>query len=242
MSSAQEIHDACCQRALESFVHTYGFASHAVESYEHFLHLQLPEVIQEQFPMNVPVPKQQVLHRLFLDNICFKKPSMFESSGFIHDLSPTEAIFHKQSYFFDVYVDITQKLYKGPPEKMKLAQHRVYKNMLFFKVPCMVNSSACHNSHNVDKTSNDSGLLIINGYEKVMITQEKLRCNVPYIFTAKGKYTHRCEIRSNHLNLPTSSSYNIHLSCSKAFLNAHALLIINMHKHKLRVFFCASFS
>jgi DNA-directed RNA polymerase beta subunit len=213
----QELHDACCQRIVESFTHLFGFANHATESFEHFLHNLLPEIIQEPFPLNIHSESHQILHRIFLDHISFKRPTVqVENTGFLRDLNTTESVLRKQSYFFEIFLNLSQKSYRasGTSKKYVLYDHRSYRNLLFAKIPCLVKSSACHHSQQLDSLSDD-GLFIINGYEKVIISQEKLRTNYPYIFSFKGKYSHRLECRSSHKKFRSTSTLKMYITAEK---------------------------
>ena len=106
MEAVQRVFELHVKRAVESFLHCHGLVSHQVESYEHFVHFMLPEIILEHSPVNVYCPKQRILHRIFLSNICIKKPTIQEANGFIRELFPIEAHLRKQTYCFDVFLDV----------------------------------------------------------------------------------------------------------------------------------------
>jgi DNA-directed RNA polymerase beta subunit len=223
------------KRIVESYLHFHGFASHQLESYEHFLHFMLPDIIREHSPISIFCPKQKVIHRIFLSNMCIKKPTIQEANGFIRQLSPKEAHLRKQTYCIDVFVDVIHKVYKGK-EKMKLKEYKIYRNVLFCKIPCMLNSSGCHDYQNLDRPLRSTGTFIINGYEKVLITQEKLKCNYPYVFEIKRptKYTFRCEIRSFHSSkIRSTSTLNIHISAEKATSLSEIALVVPFIKHHI---------
>ena len=67
----------------------------------------------------------------------------------------------------------------------------------------MVGSEICY-LYTSDKRVEDEcvcdsgGYFIINGVEKALLAQEKLRTNFPYVFASKGKFSHFVEIRSCH--------------------------------------------
>lgn len=172
-------HELMVKRALQSFVHLHGFTSHQHESYEHFLHFMLPEIIEEQSPILVFNVNKQVLHRLTFERVCFKKPTILEANGFLRTLMPSEAQLRKQSYCVDVLLDLRHEVFRSHKEgsSLKLVQHQLYQEMHFTKIPCMVGSSACHTYQNFDIPQRDRGVFVINGYERVLITQEKLKTN-----------------------------------------------------------------
>ena len=153
------------KRAVESFLHRHGLISHQVESYEHFVHFMLPEIILEHTPINVHCPKQKTLHRIFLSNVAMKKPTIQEANGFIRELRPKEAHLRKQTYCFDVFLDVQHKVYACSHGTIyKLKEDKLYQNVLFCKIPCMLNTSTCHTYRDFDYPQRNSGTFIINGY------------------------------------------------------------------------------
>ena len=119
------------KRAVESFLHCHGLISHQVESYEHFVHFMLPDIILEHTPINVHCPKQKTLHRIFLSNIGVKKPTIQEANGFIRELRPKEAHLRKQTYCFDVFLDLRHKVYCCNSNGVyKLKEEKNYQNVL----------------------------------------------------------------------------------------------------------------
>lgn len=194
------------KRVLDSFVHNFGFANHQLESFEHYIHVFLPDIINEQFPINVHCAKNKILHRVFLDGFYFKKPSMSEGIGFLKELNPIEAHRRKQTYTFDVFVHITHKVYRGTPQHFVLTDIRKFRDLLLCKIPCMVGSSACHTYQSFDQPSREKGYFIINGYEKVMISQEHKRPNFAFVSASKGKYIYSCEVRCFHPEIIRSTS------------------------------------
>ena len=229
-----EYFDHYVKRAVESFLHCHGLVSHQVESYEHFVHFMLPEIILEHTPINVYCPKQKILHRIFLSNIALKKPTIQEANGFIRELRPKEAHLRKQTYCFDVFVDVQHKVYCGSLSAYRLKEIKEYQNVLFCKIPCMLNTSTCHTFRDFDYPQRNSGTFIINGYEKVIITQEKLRCNFPYVFPIKraSKYTFRCEVRSFHSSkIRSTSTLNIYLSAEKTTTVPEITVLVPFIKH-----------
>lgn len=192
-------HEACAQRVLQSFVKSHGFVSHALDSFEHFLRVLLPDILQEPSPVSILSPDTGLLHRITFENIHFAKPSVLQPNGLLRTLFPHEAHIRKQSYTCDVCMDVRYKVFEGPPDSMKLVRHELYEQLAFTKVPCMLGSSLCHTHQNFELPPGERGAFIVNGYFKVLVTQSQLRSNYPYIFATKpGKHTHKCEIRCQH--------------------------------------------
>lgn len=231
-----------CRRIFESYQHTHGLASHQVESYEHFLHYMLPGIILEPSPITIPWAKQRIVHRIFLSNMWLKKPTIRESNGFVRELRPREAHLRKQTYAFDVFVDVTHKVY-GPVlgaeddlTRLGLKEHRVYKSVLFCQIPCMLGSSACHLHGDLAYPLRREGTFCINGYEKALITQDHMRCNMPFVFkvTGQSKHSFKCEVRSFHATkIRSTSTLYIFLSEEKATSVPEITVMVPFIKHPI---------
>jgi hypothetical protein len=182
-----------------SFLGTCGLVSHQLESYEHFLHNIVSDIITESSPIVITADKHKLVHKIYFQDVKILKPTIVEQNREVRYLTPTEAHLMKQTYSIDVYVDVIHHVFaQNPisPKKYKLQSIKVYKSILISKIPCMRGSSACNEYHDINADFKKFGTFIINGYEKVVITQENLRCDFPYVSrdTKNSKYTHRCEI------------------------------------------------
>ena len=231
-------HELQIKRIIESYRAIHAFASHHTESYEHFVHYLLRDIVNEQNPIDIHCPKQRLIHRIVFDDMSVQKPTIKEANGFIGKLTPTEALLRKQTYCADVFVDLTHKVYKAPKKgtSYKLESVREYQNVLYFKLPCMRNSTACHDHEVLEGTNRDQGTLIINGFEKTIITQEKLKTNFPFVckFKKASKYTHRCQVRSYHTSkIRSTSTLNIFITGEKATAAPEINVLVPFIKHHI---------
>ena len=101
-----------------------------------------------------------------------------------------------------------------------LCESRVYKQYTLFRQPVMVGSKYCHTfSHTHSGTCPyvPGGYFLVNGNEKVVLPQEKLRNNYFYVTDDKtGKHIYKGEIRSWHESkIRTTSTLYAYLSCSR---------------------------
>lgn len=238
------LHNIKVRRAITSYFDTHSLCSHQLESFEHFVTKQIEEITLESNPLLVSVPKQHLTHRIIFSRVRIQRPQVTESQGNARTLSPEEACRRKLTYALSVYVDVHHKVYKRHKDDQRghyvLNSSTLFKNVLFFQVPCMVNTTACNNWFRPYRNSQDAGCFVINGYRKVMITQERLRTNFPYVFdeNKNSRYTHKCQIRSYHLSkIRSTSTLNIYISGSKTgsvpevflvlpFISAHIPLVV----------------
>ena len=107
---------------------------------------------------------------------------------------------------------------RAPPAREPCAPAEVvYRCISLCRLPCMVRSKYCNLSGEScgrpeasqgEDTYDEGGYLIINGNEKLLIDQLRLRHNRIYVFLARknDKYSFVCEIRSLHTTKNRSTS------------------------------------
>ena len=217
----------------KSFMVVRGLTSHQMESYEHFLQFSLPSII-EGAPMRINCVKQHAYHVISFVNTKLRRPTIRESSGQLRFILPREAHVRKQTYSADILVDIAHKVYASSseaPTHFKLMENKLYQNVLYGRVPAMLSSSVCNDRHRIHAPyKNMTGLFIVNGYSKVLVSQERLKNNTAYVHIPKtvknGRQLMRCEIRSIHHNkIRSTSTLNILLSSVKQSLPEITVMI-----------------
>ena len=211
-------YEFCIKEIVGAFAETVGFVSHQTHSYEHYVQYQIPEIIEENSPLQIFCPKQKVMHVVHMQKVSIGKPTIKEANGFIRLLFPKEAFLRRESYMADVFVDLRHEMYTSLSQKhYKLHEVKIYQHVLLFQFPCMRNSSVCNDHQRLEQVR-EQGTFIINGFEKSLILQEKQKCNYPFIHTLKRatKYAFRCEIRSCHATkIRSTSTLNIYMSGKK---------------------------
>ena len=208
----------------KSMVMTRSLTAHHDESYEVFVHHSLPVIVEEHSPLLVNCSRQHSFHKLYFMNTRPRPPSIREASGHLRYIKPKEAHLRKATYSFDCLTDIHHKVYSSTPEdptNFKLMETKFYRNALFARIPCMLNSSVCNDRLNLDAPyRNHSGLFIINGYHKTLISQSQVRSNTVYVHppkTLKGKTTIIAELRAMHsTKIRSTSTLFLKLVCIRA--------------------------
>ena len=192
-----------------SFHHTFGMVSHQREGYEHFIHYQLRSIVAESSPIVVETP--QVVHRVHMENVTVSPPVVEEANGFVRRLSAREAIQRRLTYQATVHVDLRHEVFRLVRGRTyRLASRRLCRNVLLFAVPCMIGSSICELG-----LPGETGMFVINGHLKCLITQEDPKTNHPFV-AYRGKGVYRCELRSHHADkIRSTSTLRIHLKKGK---------------------------
>uniref|UniRef100_A0A6C0BQT2 DNA-directed RNA polymerase n=1 Tax=viral metagenome TaxID=1070528 RepID=A0A6C0BQT2_9ZZZZ len=235
------VYEHLVKRAVHSFVSTRTLFSSQIISYEHYLHTQIPSIIKENSPIKVVSSDKKRLQLVHMSNVWIGKPVIKEANGFIRALRPKEAFQRRQSYMVDVFVDLHHETFvrrAGTTNQYDLVEARIYRNVLFFKTPCMWGSSACTDYESMT-SMRTKGSFIINGYEKCLIAQESLKCNYPYISKDRGsKFSYKCTVRSDHpFKIRSTSTLYMYITGKKTntipsitvrvpFINHHIPLVV----------------
>lgn len=177
---------------IDEFFKENTIVQHHIDSFNEFLDISLPVILREYECVNIDDDS-----RIALDNIVMHNPNHVETNGTCIDLSPNEARLRNLTYASNVMVDITIHT-RG--------EITSFSNVVLCKLPIMIGSKLCNdyrcNQH--DK----GGYFIVNGSEKVLISQEKMINNLFFVFDKKssGKYTYSGELRSIKENDQRSSN------------------------------------
>ena len=240
-------HELRVRRIVESYLLRNGDCPHHTESYAKYLTKQIPNMVTESNPIVIKVPKANTVHRIEFQNVRIHRPVVQHADRSYAHLLPRDAHLRRQTYSANVVVDLEHKVYRklavgesapvvptvsasAAPEskpgrrkkrkaaethRYKLVTHRRFVNLFYFQVPAMLNSRACHTQGHAEK----NGLFMVNGYEKVIISKERMRVNFEMVYppvTREGKTEIKCQIRSYHTSkIRSTSTLNLYLHRSR---------------------------
>lgn len=201
---------------IYTYFETYGFVRHQIESFDYFLHTLLPHIIQESSEIRVKQGESEE-HVVSLCNVSVSRPSMTDVNGSECDLLPIVARLQNLTYSSAVLVDVVHDIYKDG----NLLERRLFRETCLCRIPIMLGCQACHTQHienNHECRLDQGGYFIVSGCEKVVIAQEKLHHNTPYVFSVKqpSRFLLQCEIRSCHeRKLRSTSSLYLYITNTK---------------------------
>ena len=158
----------------------------------------------------IPVNNHRYKIEIEMDSHMLGPPIIHENNGRQKKMYPNEARLRNFTYASNLYINITFKTQIRMGEgftKMVESKKTTLKKINLGKLPIMLNSKACVLS---EKTNNkkidyeeceydEGGYFIINGSEKVIVSQERVAENKIYVFKntrQQSKYSHVCEIKS----------------------------------------------
>jgi len=219
--------------------------SHQLESFNHFMDVDIPEIIQHVNPiiirgspetplsgprsalatatglsttaanalMNVAVgavapTAVQVNHEyethILFENISLRKPTIFENNGAILPMMPNDARLRNLTYASPLFVDVRVKttFINNTKNGERITRERLFPNVHLGKIPVMVGSKYCllhdqkhlHPSALGECAEDFGGYFIVSGGERVIISQERMSENRPFVFRNNRNPTKEVEV------------------------------------------------
>jgi DNA-directed RNA polymerase II subunit RPB2 len=174
------------ERLLESyFAGRRGFVAHQLESVEDFIEHGLREIITNHEPVQVTNGRHRVV--LKFGRVTITHPVVREANGDIHPVLPSECVERRLTYANGILADLTQELYLRDPtgdndDTFTFMGRQEFTEVPIGTLPCFVGSRYCWTSHSA--TDPLRGYYIVNGQEKVIQSQVKLRSNMIHVFRA----------------------------------------------------------
>jgi DNA-directed RNA polymerase beta subunit len=220
--------DEDLNKTVLSFVESRSLVSHQIESFDHFMEVNVPHIIYENSDIVMESDKTNIRHEIRFRNVVIQKPRIKEANGETRIIYPHECRARSLTYQCSVFVDVEHLVSKLDDEHKnpQLIQNNYYRELKIGKIPTMLQSNFCHLT-DTDSLAREcpfdgGGYFMINGVEKVIISQEKMRINHPYILAqkAKSKYAYVCEVRSCHeTKLRSTSTLYVYITGGKGFNN-----------------------
>ena len=221
--------------------------SHQLESFNHFMEVDIPEIItmvnpvivrgSPEIPLSGPrsalasatglstsaanalmgnreeapsvqtsvlaINREYEVHLEF-SNPQFKKPTIFENNGALLPMMPNDARLRNMTYAAPLFIDINVTYIEidNTQGGKQIIRKRLFPNVHLGKIPVMVGSKFCllsdqqHlNPGNTQECSEDmGGYFIIQGGERVCISQERMSENRPFVFRNNRNATKELEV------------------------------------------------
>ena len=188
--------------------------SHHIDSYNSFISNGIPRIFIENNPCrfleNSDSDQSECL--IYLGGkdgtaVYYGKPVVYDpSTGHKHLMYPNDARLRNMTYGMSIHYDVDVVFIYYDENRNKVTVEQKIENVFLGKFPIMIQSNVCvlHGlstdaRFNLGECKHDyGGYFIIDGKEKLIISQEKFADNMLYIreYPAKSDYTHSAEIRS----------------------------------------------
>jgi DNA-directed RNA polymerase II subunit RPB2 len=217
MENQYDIDNRMMSQVFDVFVESQDLNKHQIESFDYFMDFGIPDIISENNKIVVHADKRKRYHEILVSNIQIEKPRTSEQDGTVRPLFPHECRARSLTYQATVCADFHHKVFfveqdETGEKQMTLIEDNMYRRAKFFRVPVMLRSKYCHLSDNAEMCNecpyDNGGIFIMNGVEKIIVSQEKTRVNYPLVIKMKNghRFSHQIEIRSVHETKARSTS------------------------------------
>ena len=157
---------------------------HILESYEELLETNIPNIVNQYFPLYINIyNEEEEIKSLTINctNIYYENIDDIENNGVKKKSSPDTSRLRNSSYNISVYIDINIFVNMNDCNSVVKLPSKMIERVLIGKIPIIVGSSMCVTnsmSNKVDSPNYDiGGYVIVNGNEKVIISQERISNN-----------------------------------------------------------------
>ena len=201
--------------------------NHHIESFDDFMDKKVGSIVKQFNPLSIynAYDEEQNTYlneiRIEFEDVYYSNPIINENDGSTKIMTPYDARMRNMSYSSAIAVDFTVSIVKDPLGVPEVVDTKKISKVNIGKIPIMVGSKYCVLSNEKYKKKGREcvydygGYFIINGNEKVCVSQEKIAENKVYVFKtnkASSKYSHIAEIKSvntNGFNTPKNVSVRL---------------------------------
>ena len=145
--------------------------------------------------LNEPTHPREVEVCVEFANVQIRKPTIFENNGAVTPMYPNDARLRNMTYAAPIYTDIIATFTMRTPnpaggEPTVEVRRRTLPHVHVGRIPVMVGSKYCILYDTPEKTPREmgecsediGGYFIVQGGERVMISQERMAENMPFVF------------------------------------------------------------
>lgn len=148
-------------------------------------------------------PPREVSISIMFKNVSIRKPTIFENNGALTPMYPNDARLRNFTYAAPVYVDLeVSTTMNDPGAGTSETRTRTLQRVLAGKIPVMVGSKYCLLSESPEKhprllgecSVDPFGYFIVQGGERVILSQERMAENRMFVFRNNKAKTKEAEI------------------------------------------------
>lgn len=193
---------------IGSYFEQKGLVRQQLDSFDEFVKNTMQEVVDENSTLIVQsIPTagtEEAEHKRLIVEFgqiyVSKPPVIVEQDGTTSPILPNDARLRDLTYACSLFIDV-KKRFEGAT-----VEENYYQKVPIGSMPVMLRSSYCvlHGLGDKDLIEvgecpyDQGGYFIVNGGEKVLVAQERMATNIPYVFekSQPGPFKYYAEIRS----------------------------------------------
>ena len=204
----QNWQDILCEtnrlKIVEDYFKINGLVKHQIDTFNWFISKGLKTIINNEPSIKYESTKYDN-YTLKFSNICVEHPTIIDDDRTIRKLFPQEARNKELSYSGNVCVDIIETIENNDGKPPQITEHY---RVPFAKIPIMIKSDTCNlrsftseenETLHGHSSADEGGYFIVNGKERVIISQSRKAYNKPLCFiksTSQKDDVLICEMRS----------------------------------------------
>ena len=196
--------DNCIHTIINKyFKRTNILENHQVDSYDNFIDYIVPSVLAQHFPIECLFnDKDRNIHKIIIEvnNLSIEKPYYTENNGCSKIMTPMLARLRNCTYSLTLILSLKISIYNYDKDEIFLVSTKNINDVILGKIPIILKSKYSTKDIGFEECRYDiGGYFIVNGNEKVLITQEKVTPNKIQIYKNNkntSRYRLVCEIRS----------------------------------------------
>ena len=201
---------------------------HHISSFDDFMDKKVGAIVKQFNPLSIynsyDVDQNTYLNEIRIEfgEVYYSTPTINENDGSTKIMTPYTARMRNMSYSAAVAVDFTVSVIKNPLTDPEVIDTKEIFKVNIGKIPIMVGSKYCVLSSEKKPKKGEEcmydfgGYFVINGNEKVCVSQEKIAENKTYVFQTNkvsSKYSHIAEIKSvNTAGFNTPKNVSVRLT------------------------------
>jgi DNA-directed RNA polymerase II subunit RPB2 len=170
---------------------------HQISSYNHLIDDILPNILNQIFPIRVNDFNDTIQSiQLNLMNISTQTPYYVENNGSSKIMTPQIARLRNDTYSLSILLDLDVVISIKEGDNITEMTPTSLKHVLLGKIPIVVKSKYCVTATGeCGECHNDpGGYVIINGNEKVIISQEKIANNILQVYPNQKQNKKYCMV------------------------------------------------
>lgn len=177
--------------------------SHQIDSYNDYIENILPKILSQFFPINLTFNSNKIKEiSLDIVDVNIETPRYTENNGCNKMMTPNMARLKNLTYSLSVFINFGVNIKIIDHGEEINMPHKIIEDIILTKIPVIVKSKYCNYKSDILKECifDPGGYGIINGSEKVLISQEKIIPNIIQTYEVpknNSKYSYISEIRSS---------------------------------------------
>jgi len=214
------LNDECIFKLIDKYFEENSLTYHQINSYDDFIDNIFPTIISQFFPITLDYTDSKVKQIVInVKNINIESPYYTENNGCSKIMTPSVARLRNFTYSLVVTSTITVLITINDGNKIQILPEKEINNVIITKIPIIVKSKYCTSKYDYKSECylDPGGYFIVNGNEKVLISQEKIAPNIIQIYPNSknsSKYSYSSEVKSSN-----DSTYGINKNISIKITN-----------------------